>query len=125
MNFDDLSTAEKIANSTVYFGEQSANVSAVAERDLKRFAEFLKANPSIKLKLTGHMDLVEFNDSKTKSRLTDIGARRAESIIAFFVKEGIDRSRFKVEDKAASKPLSKYKTPMQLAKNRRVEFTQL
>lgn len=125
MDFDALSTEEKIVNSTVYFGQESASISAVAERDLETFAEFLKANSSIKLKLTGHMDLVEFEDSKTKSRLTDIGARRAENIITFFVERGIDRSRFTVQDKAASTPLSKYKTPMQLAKNRRVEFTQL
>ncbi|MFK7757721.1 MAG: OmpA family protein [Flavobacteriales bacterium] len=122
MNFDELTNDEKITNSTVYFGQETANISAVAERDLKRFAEFLKANSDINLKLVGHMDLVEFDESKTKSRLTDIGARRAENIITFFVEKGIDRDRFTVQDKAASTPLSKYKTPMQLAKNRRVEF---
>ncbi len=122
MNFDDLTDEEKITNSTVYFGQETASISSVAERDLKRFAEFLKANPSINLKLVGHMDLMEFDESKTKSRLTNIGERRAENIITFFVEKGIDRSRFTIQDKAASTPLSKYKTPMQLAKNRRVEF---
>ena len=121
--FDELTDEEKISKSTIYFAQESARINSVAKRDLKNLIAYLKENPSIKLKLTGHMDLNEFDESKVKVRLSDLGAMRATSLKNYFVSEGLEESRFTSKDKAASAPLSKHKTPMQLAKNRRVEFS--
>ena len=121
--FDELTDEEKISESTIYFAQESARINSVAKRDLKNLIAYLKENPSIKLKLTGHMDLSEFDESKVKVRLSDIGAQRAASLKNYFVSKGLEESRFTSKDKAASLPLSKHKTPMQLAKNRRVEFS--
>jgi outer membrane protein OmpA-like peptidoglycan-associated protein len=121
--FDELTDEEKISESTIYFAQESARINSVAKRDLKNLIAYLKENPSIKLKLTGHMDLSEFDESKVKVRLSDIGAQRAASLKNYFVSKGLEESRFTSKDKAASVPLSKHKTPMQLAKNRRVEFS--
>lgn len=123
VNFDELTDEDKISQSTVYFAQESSKINSVAKRNLKSLIAYLKENPSIKLKLTGHMDLSEFDESKIKARLADLGAQRANSLKRYMVSEGIAETRFKTQDKAASVPLSKYKTPMQLAKNRRVEFT--
>ncbi len=123
VDFEELTNEEKVANSTAYFAQESAKISPVAKRDLMKFVQVLKANPSLKLKLVGHMDLSEFDESKIKARLSDIGGRRAQAILDYFIAEGLDKSRFTTQDKAASSPVSKYKTPLQLAKNRRVEFS--
>ena len=122
VNFEELTSEEKVANSTVYFAQESSKISALAKRDLKRFGEFLLANPSLKMEVIGHMDLNEFDESRVKTRLSNIGEKRAQSVIDFLVEMGVDASRFTIKDKAASSPISKYKTPMQLAKNRRVQF---
>ncbi len=123
VDFDALTDEEKISKSTVYFAQESSKINSVAERDLKSFVAYLKENPSVNLKLTGHMDLSEFDESRIKAKLADIGGKRANSIKNYFVSAGLSETRFTVQDKAASMPLSKYKTPMQLAKNRRVEFS--
>ncbi len=123
VNFDDLTDEEKIANSTVYFAQESAKINSVAKRDLKSLLAYLKENPQVQLTLTGHMDLNEFDESKITTKLANIGAQRAEALKNYFVSQGLNESRFTTVDKAASMPLSKFKTPLQLAKNRRVEFT--
>lgn len=125
VNFDELSDSEKVAQSTVYFGQESAKISPVAKRDLKRFLDFLLANPELKLKVAGHMDLNEFDESRVKARLANLGEQRAQAVVDYLIANGVSEDRFVIKDKAASSPLSKMKTPMSLAKNRRVEFIML
>ncbi len=122
VDFKEMADADKIANSTVYFGQENAKISPVSKRDLKRFLEFLLENPGIKLKVAGHMDFNEFDESRVKSRLANLGEQRAQAVVNYLVENGVSQDRFMIQDKAASSPVSKYKTPMSLAKNRRVEF---
>jgi len=122
INFEELTEEEKVTKSTVYFGQESAKISAVSKRDLKRFLDFLVANPTIKLKVAGHMDLNEFDESKVKSKLSNLGEQRAQAVVDYLIENGVAESRLVVQDKAASSPITKMKTPLSLAKNRRVEF---
>ncbi|MFZ6052891.1 OmpA family protein [Halocola ammonii] len=119
---DDMSAGEKLAASSVYFGSNTADLNAVAKRDLKKVVEILEQNPKLKVAVIGHMDNNEFNEAKLNEKYKDLALRRAQNVVDFLVEEGLDRSRFGTVNKENKEPANTRPTPMSIAQNRRVEF---
>ena len=84
---------------------------------LDKLVKFLNDNSSVELIISGYTDNIgpaQFNLSLSK--------RRAQSVINYFTKNGIDKSRFEVKGYGSQKPIATNDTKEGRSKNRRVEF---
>jgi outer membrane protein OmpA-like peptidoglycan-associated protein len=84
---------------------------------LKGASELMKSNSTWKLTLSGHTD----NMGSAAFNL-DLSKRRAESVKAFLIENGVPASRIFVEYYGLSKPLVLNDNDQNRLKNRRVEF---
>ena len=81
-------------------------------------ADYMKANPTVKLNVIGHTDNVGQDAANM-----DLSARRAKSVVKELVDfHKIDASRLTSEGMGESKPIGDNNTLEGRAKNRRVEF---
>lgn len=88
---------------------------------VNQFGDALKANPSLRIKITGHTD----NDGSATTNL-DLSKRRAASVKKYLGgKYAIPDDRLETDGKGASQPVAGNNTPEGKAKNRRVEFLKL
>jgi outer membrane protein OmpA-like peptidoglycan-associated protein len=79
----------------------------------------LKANPHIaRVRVEGHTD----NQGDDASNM-DLSQRRANSVVAFLVKEAIDPARLKAVGYGETVPVDDNKKAKGRENNRRVEFT--
>jgi outer membrane protein OmpA-like peptidoglycan-associated protein len=77
----------------------------------------MAANPSWKLRISGHTD----NVGNAASNM-DLSKRRSESVKKYLVSKGIAADRFEVQYFGAEKPIAPNETPEGRARNRRVEM---
>jgi outer membrane protein OmpA-like peptidoglycan-associated protein len=80
-------------------------------------AHILKANPSISVEVQGHTD----NKGKHDYNV-DLSQRRAESVKAYLVEQGVDEWRLKAVGYGPDKPIASNATKKGRDENRRVEF---
>ena len=98
----DLSVDFKAnAQDTVNFAFNRAGLDASARRALDGQAAWLKANPSVKMTILGHTDLVGsegYNDR--------LGLRRARAVLRYLVRRGIARNRLQaLESRGEREPI--------------------
>jgi outer membrane protein OmpA-like peptidoglycan-associated protein len=87
---------------------------------LKQVASVLKENPSLKVRVEGHTD-----NQGPPERNLNLSKRRAASVVAYLVKEGVAADRLSAEGFGQTRPISSNASPVSRAKNRRVEFVLL
>lgn len=80
-------------------------------------AALLQANPSVRIRLTGHAD----------ERYTDeynliLGTRRAEAVRDYLVRKGVETGRMEPASLGETDPLDSASNETAWARNRRVEF---
>ncbi len=97
-------------NSDVIKGKKSFQI-------LDIVAHILKANPSIIVEVQGHTD----NKGKRDYNL-DLSQRRAESVKAYLVEQGVDEWRLKPVGYGPDEPIASNATKKGREENRRVEF---
>ncbi|NMO16170.1 OmpA family protein [Pyxidicoccus fallax] len=86
---------------------------------LRQVVSVLKANPQLLLvRVEGHTD-----DQGAEESNLDLSQRRANTVRAFLVKEGIMPERLEAVGHGESKPVDTNATPKGRENNRRVEFT--
>ena len=109
---------EKLAIITnVNFDFDSAKIRKDAMAKLESVTSTLKDNPKIRARVVGHTDSTgsaEYNQG--------LSLRRASSVRAYLVKQGIDITRLSVAGKGESEPLVANGSRGGRAVNRRVEF---
>ena len=110
--------------------------------DLLRIVEILKANPTWKLLIEGHTDAkrnvalakrilkakgkeysIEAHDQMSKKYNKLLSQRRTDFVVAYFVKNGILKSRLKSIGHGEEQPITTNETELGRQKNRRVEVT--
>jgi len=94
-------------------------------KDLEIMAGTLIANPEFKIELTGNIDAVEGKEMKAEPEnefLANLGLSRAEKVKEYLVNKGVDASRITVKSAQDKNLASTGTTPLDDAKNRRVEF---
>ena len=74
--------------STVYFDYDESSLTAEAQSTLDRQADFLKANPSIRIVIEGHCD-----ERGTREYNLALGDRRASAASDYLVAKGVNASR--------------------------------
>lgn len=84
---------------------------------LEEAARVLNEHPSLRVEIVGHTD-----DSGSREHNLDLSLRRAESVKAYLVGQGIEASRIEVRGAGPDEPLVAEKTREARQKNRRIEF---
>lgn len=106
---------EQLALKQIFFKKNSAAPSSATV--VREVIDILKANPSMKVEIIGHMDKVE-----NKENLNDLSTERAKAIYEYLIKNGISADRVSYKGIKSSQPLDDSGTQDSLAKNRRVSF---
>lgn len=101
----------------IVFATNSSELDEDARFILDNFLEYLKKNTSIKFKVVGHTDDVG-NASANKV----LSANRANSVMGYIVKHGIDKSRVSSEGKGETKPKVPNTSEVNRQINRRTEI---
>ena len=102
----------------VLFGFDSAEIKTDAHPMLDEAVVILKKNPAIKVEVDGHTDNVGPAAYNVK-----LSERRANSILKYFVDNGVEAERLTVKGFGLTKPAASNDTKEGRAKNRRVELT--
>lgn len=87
---------------------------------IKEIAAALQKQAALKVRIEGHTD-----STGDAAKNLDLSKRRAESVRAALVKQGIDAGRLTTDGFGQTKPLSPNDTPQGRAENRRVEFVKI
>ncbi len=104
----------------VYFDTDKSIVIEKYKADLDELADYLKANPDMRISVSGHTDSRE-----SESYNMALSDRRATYVCNYLVKKGIKKSRFDKYFYGKSKPVASNDTPEGMALNRRVEISQV
>ncbi len=117
----DLFVDGKYVTNSILFETNSDKIQPSSLSAVNVVAEYLKANPSVKLKVVGHTD-----DVGQDATNLDLSSRRAKSVVNELVDyHKIDPSRLSSEGMGEAKPIGDNNTLEGRAKNRRVEFIKL
>ncbi|MFZ5439215.1 MAG: OmpA family protein, partial [Myxococcota bacterium] len=102
----------------VYFATNKDVILARSFSLLKQVAAVLKANPDLRhVRVEGHTD----SQGKAAANL-DLSQRRANTVRAFLIKEGIAEDRLEAKGFGQERPVDTNKTAAGRENNRRVEF---
>ncbi len=102
----------------IYFDYDKDSIRPEYKPFLKEIIEIIDGHSDLRVKVVGNTDAdgsAEYNIGLSK--------RRAQSIINFFVKNGISEDRLIIEFKGEHAPVDDNSTPEGKQKNRRVEFS--
>jgi outer membrane protein OmpA-like peptidoglycan-associated protein/tetratricopeptide (TPR) repeat protein len=120
VNFEikQIAVGQTYILNNIYYQTNSAELKPESKAVIEEFAEFLKANPDIKIEIHGHTDNVG-----TVPDNSALSTDRAFTVYDLLVQKGIPKSRvLAFKGFGASKPLAENSTEAGRAKNRRTEF---
>ena len=105
----------------ILFEFNSANLTADSKPILNAVADFMKANPKVKLEIEGHTD----NIGGAQTNL-ELSRKRAESVKAYLMQQsGAGADRFVATGMGLTKPVADNAKPEGRALNRRVVFREV
>jgi outer membrane protein OmpA-like peptidoglycan-associated protein len=102
----------------IEFETGKANIRSISKPLLEQASAILNQYPSLKVMIVGHTDNVgkrEFN--------IDLSQKRADSVKAFIISQGISTERILTRGEGPDAPLADNKTRSGRQLNRRIEFT--
>jgi OmpA-OmpF porin, OOP family len=126
-NFDDmvlnieLEPIKKGAHITlnnIFFESGKYDLQEKSTTELNRLADFLHANPSIKVEISGHTDNVGTDESNMK-----LSSQRAKSVFDFLISNGIQETAITCKGYGMTRPVAPNTTEENKQLNRRIEFT--
>ncbi|QCX52504.1 OmpA family protein [Elizabethkingia sp. JS20170427COW] len=102
---------------TINFDFDSSNLTSQAKNNLDKLVTVFKNNPDTNISVFG------FTDSKGADAYNlKLSERRANSVISYFVANGISRNRLTAKGMGEAEPVASNDTEAGRAQNRRVEF---
>lgn len=104
----------------VLFDTNSATLRPGAIARLEPLADYLRANPGVRVAIDGHTDS-RASDAYNQS----LSLRRADAVRAAFDEMGVTRARFSVEGHGERQPVASNSSAAGMQQNRRVEVTLL
>lgn len=110
--------ARAILEETVHFDYDDSSIRADAQEALARKVPLLRANPDVRMRVTGHADergSVEYNLA--------LGMRRANAVRDYLAGFGIEANRFDAQSMGEDMPLDPASNEAAWARNRRAEFS--
>ncbi len=113
----DFKLRQAFIRENIYFEYDKSTLLPIAQRILKRKAEYLLGNPDISVVVEGHCD-----ERGTNEYNLSLGDRRAESSKNFLVELGILESRFMTVSYGEERPIATAQNEEAWARNRRSHF---
>jgi len=117
------SSEQKVTSAAVYFYSLKSDLVSASNRELDKLAEVLNEKSSIKINIEGHSDSTEEQRLKQEDDYVNLSEERAEAVKTYLLGKGVNESQLTVKSFKAAQPTTKMKTPISLAKNRRVVFS--
>jgi outer membrane protein OmpA-like peptidoglycan-associated protein len=115
---EPIDTGSVVELKNVFFDVDKWDLKPESKSELIKLAQFLTANPTLRIELGGHTD----SDGNKKANLT-LSNNRAKAVHDFLVNTGkIDDERLSFKGYGDTKPKVPNNTPENKAKNRRTEF---
>ncbi|MCS6789748.1 MAG: OmpA family protein [Bacteroidia bacterium] len=102
----------------ILFKPSSSQLDPTSYSLLDRIAEFMQANPDVRLRIHGHTDIGD-PDTSYNRRLSE---RRAENVRQYIITKGVDPKRIEAVGHGNTRPIADNNTSEGRALNRRVEF---
>lgn len=119
---DDIPMGEKVEAIDAYFYQYKDELVSSTERTVDQIIALMKANPAMRVEVTGHSDKEEVELAKSEMSLKNLAENRAKNTREYMAEKGVDRGRILTKSMDDKQPVSTMSTPLSLAKNRRVEF---
>lgn len=116
----DSSKEVGVLSKMIHFDFDKYDIKKEAGEVLKEIADYLKANPEIRILIEGHCD-----ERGTREYNLQLGMRRAEAAKKYLVDLGIDEKRLETISYGKDKPLIDEHNESAWAKNRRCEFKRI
>jgi outer membrane protein OmpA-like peptidoglycan-associated protein len=113
-----LTPKEIAIKGTIHFGTNNAIIQPDGEQLLDEVADVLVRNPQLKrIRIEGHTD-----NRGTAEKNMKLSNDRAQAVLQYLVKQGIDPNRLEAQGFGMTQPLVPNITPANRTKNRRVTF---
>ncbi len=102
----------------ILFKSDSAALDKKSTPTLNKLAEVAKACPRVVINIEGHTD--SRGNASMNMKLSE---RRAQSIVDYLVKAGVEEGRLKAKGYGPTRPIAPNNSAANMARNRRIEFT--
>jgi len=112
-----IQPGEKVILKNIFFDFASAKLLDESKAELQQLTQFLRDNPDVKIRITGHTD----NIGRQAYNL-DLSQERARSVANYLLGEGIDMFRVSYKGLGSSEPVAENNTEEGRAQNRRTEL---
>jgi len=103
--------------SNIYFAPNSSSLTIDALQGLNQLVEFLKENPGVRIRVSGHTDI-----GSTQEFNMQLSTARAKAVRDYLVQMGIDPKRIEWRGYGNTKPIADNNTVEGRKKNRRIEI---
>ncbi len=113
----DIKMSKELTRLLVYFDFDKAVLQRESNVDLDNAAKWLKANPDLRVELSGHTDNVGTQEYNLK-----LSSDRASAVKEYLVRKGVDGTRIVAKGYGMEQPVANNDTEEGRARNRRVEF---
>ena len=115
-----ITKGEAVVLQNLYFATNKTDVLPSSREALDNLYEFLRENPEVRIRITGHTD----NTASREYNLR-LSKGRAMAVKQEMLKRGIDSSRIETDGKGMAEPVADNSTEEGRQQNRRVEFVVL
>jgi outer membrane protein OmpA-like peptidoglycan-associated protein len=115
---DPIEVGASVRLNEIYFDFNKATLRSESFPELKRVIDFMNFNKSVVVELSGHTDNWGSDDYNQ-----DLSQRRAESVVNYLIKHGVDAKRLEAKGYGETVPSVPNDTDENRQYNRRVQFT--
>ena len=123
---DKMTVNQRIEAQVTFYAFGKTLLTPVGNETLDFIAEELKANPNIKIEISGHADAEEDTVGIEKPEFADMDEKRTNSVIQYLVDKGISKDRLISSPQGSAIPneenMEDDTEEIQMARNRRVTF---
>lgn len=112
-----IAESGKFVTNNILFVSGKADLKPESMEEIKKVADYMKKNPSVRFEVQGHCD------NQGSDKVNDpLSQQRAEAVVKELVKLGCDEFNLRAVGKGSHEPVADNSTEAGRAQNRRVEF---
>jgi outer membrane protein OmpA-like peptidoglycan-associated protein len=114
---EPIISGSRITLNNIFFETAKWDLQEKSKTELFRILKFMRENPKIKIEISGHTD-----DIGSDAANLDLSKKRAQSVVDYLTKAGIETSRLLSKGYGETQPLTPNTSDENRAMNRRIEF---
>ncbi|SFS59986.1 WD40-like Beta Propeller Repeat [Mucilaginibacter polytrichastri] len=112
-----IEIGKKVILNNIFFDSNKYELKTESKAELGKIAEFLTANPTVKIEISGHTD-----DTGNDQLNQTLSENRAKSVYQYLVANGTNAAKLVFKGYGKTQPLAPNTNEENKAKNRRTEF---